>query len=129
MHKVIHWSVILLLLLGFVLSTGCEKDDPLPNPPEEEEPEEEEEDPDEEPEDIPQASDVNLFIWEGLATYYYWVDDVPNLIDPVFNNQDSLNRFLNQYNDSEELFYSLLYKYDVVDKWSFVVDDYSIIEN
>ncbi len=129
MHKVIHWSVILLLLLGFVLSTGCEKDDPLPNPPEEEEPEEEEEDPDEEPEDIPQASDVNLFIWEGLATYYYWVDDVPDLIDPVFNNPDSLNRFLNQYNDSEELFYSLLYEYEEVDRWSFVVDDYSIIEN
>jgi C-terminal processing protease CtpA/Prc len=114
MLKIIRWSLIWILLLGVTL-TNCKKD-PLPEP-------------EREKEDIPEASDVNKFIWEGLATYYYYVDNVPSLVNPKFNNEDSLNLFLNNYKDSEELFYSLLYRYGEVDKWSFIVDDYKEIED
>jgi C-terminal processing protease CtpA/Prc len=44
-------------------------------------------------------------------------------------NKDSLNVFLNKYTDPSKLFTDLLYQYKVVDKWSFVVSDYTIIDN
>lgn len=78
---------------------------------------------------IPKASAVNRFIWNGLHDYYLWTDNVANLSATKFSKTDSLNAFLNNYTDPEELFYSLLYKYDDVDKWSFIVDDYTEVDN
>lgn len=78
---------------------------------------------------IKEASDVNKFIYNGLKDYYLWVDQVPNLIAPKYAVKDSLNAFLNTYTDPNKLFTSLLYKYNSVDKWSFIVDDSKVIEN
>jgi carboxyl-terminal processing protease len=112
--KIINWLLIIALfsLAGIF---GCEKDDPLPPEPE--------------PEEIPEASEVNRFIFDGLAVYYYWVADVPYFTDPKFNNEDSLNFHLNQYSDPKELFYSHLYRYEEVDKWSEIFEDYSDLED
>jgi C-terminal processing protease CtpA/Prc len=113
MKIVLRWNLNLILIL-VLFFTSCSDDDPIPNP---------------DPEEIPEADEVNKFIWEGLATYYYWVDNVPNLVNTEFNNEDSLNAFLNTYNDPEELFYDLLYQYGTVDKWSFIVDNSQEIDN
>ncbi len=108
----ILWNAGLILILA-LLYTACKKEDLVPGPNEE----------------IPEANEVNKFIWEGLATYYYWVDEVPNLVDPAFENKDSLNAFLNTYDDPENLFYDLLYEYGSIDKWSFIVDNSQEIDN
>jgi carboxyl-terminal processing protease len=112
MKKISKWLLIMSILTGSIL-VRCNKDDDFP---------EQEEDI---PEEIPEASDVNKFIWESMAIYYYWVDNVPNLINPKFNNDDSLNYFLNQYSDPEELFTSLLYRHEDVDRWSELFDDHT----
>jgi C-terminal processing protease CtpA/Prc len=73
--------------------------------------------------------EINEFIWSGLHTYYLWVDSVPNLSYNKFPLESDWVSFLNGYPDHEKLFYDLLYNYTVVDKWSWIVDDYVALEN
>lgn len=101
-----------LILFAVILFTGCRKDD-IPPPPE----------------IIPQATDVNKFIYNGLLNYYLWESQVPNLISSKYQNTDSLNQYLNTYTDPQKLFTSLLYKYKVIDKWSFLVDNSKTIDD
>lgn len=103
-------SMIIPFLLASLLLSGCEKDKPEPEP---------------EPV-IKEATDVNKFIYDGLATYYLWEENIPALNNPKYENSDSLNVFLNKYTDPEALFNSLLY---TKDKWSFIVDNAKEIEN
>ncbi len=69
---------------------------------------------------VPEPDQINKFIWNGLRDYYLWVDNVPNLTNARFQqndrNNDDLKTFLNQYTDHEKLFHDLLYKYKEVDK-------------
>lgn len=76
-----------------------------------------------------EINEINEFIWTGLKDYYLWVDEVPNLTNPAFNTQSSLADFLNPYSDHEALFYDLLYQYGTIDKWSWIVDDYVVLED
>jgi len=78
---------------------------------------------------IKEATDVNKFIYNGLKDYYLWSDEVPNLSAQKFTVKDSLNAFLNSYTDPNSLFTSLLYKYQTIDKWSFIVNDSKVIDN
>ncbi|PKQ46324.1 S41 family peptidase [Confluentibacter flavum] len=95
-------------------------------------------------------SEINDFIWRGLNEIYLWQEDVPNLSDTKFfsnsdyvtfyNNygkSDELSQdivknyftFLNDYNTPESLFDDLLYQKDVIDRFSWIEDDYVALEN
>jgi len=104
-------NIIGLVSMLFILFSGCKKDEVIV------------------PEVIPQASEVNSFIWTGLHDYYLWNSQIANLTDTKYSNKDSLNRFLNKYSDPQELFKSMLYQYEVVDKWSFLVDNSEAIDD
>ena len=78
---------------------------------------------------VPEATDVNKFVYNGLKDYYLWVDQVPNLIAGKYSNKDTLNAFLNGYTDPQKLFTNLLYQYSTIDKWSFIVNDAATIDN
>lgn len=107
--KQIH--IFLIISLGLVL-LGCEKEPPV------------------EPRaKIQKADEINKFIWNGLHDYYLWNEQVPELTNTYYNNnEDSLNNFLNKYSDHEKLFYALLYDYGKTDKFSWIVDDYEVLE-
>jgi C-terminal processing protease CtpA/Prc len=75
-----------------------------------------------------------------MHDYYFWTDKIPALTNTYYQmltttstnykrNVDSLNFYLNKFTDPSKLFNSLLYQYNVVDKWSFIVSDYTIIDN
>ena len=110
MKKLSYKSIIPYFLIAGILFTGCRKDDPIPVV-------------------VPQASEVNSFIYGGLRDYYLWNEQVPALSAVKYQDKDSLNAFLNKYTDPQVLFTSLLYKYEVVDKWSFLVDDSKTIDD
>ena len=112
MKKYISWIISSFLIS--LLIYGCQKDEPEPEP---------------EVPDIKEATDVNKFIFNGLATYYLWESNVPAFHNTKYQNSDSLNAFLNKYSDPEDLFYDLLYQYGKTDKWSFIVDNAEEIEN
>jgi C-terminal processing protease CtpA/Prc len=79
---------------------------------------------------IPAASEVNNFVWSSMHDYYLWNSNVPHITNPFFtSSKDSLNTYLNKFTDPNKLFEDLLYQKGVVDKWSFIVSDYSIIED
>lgn len=119
MNKYFRWLYLILLVVTSTL-LSCDKEDPLT----EQDPEQEEL-----PDDIPEASDENKFIFNNLSLFYYWVDQVPYLIDSKLNNKDYYNFYLNKFTDPEELFYSHLYKYGEVDKWSMLFDNHNDIDN
>lgn len=69
------------------------------------------------------------FVWKGMNLYYLWKDEVPSLSDNRFSNQGDLNNYLQSFSSPTDLFNSLLYKKDQVDKWSVIFSDYSVLEN
>ncbi len=76
------------------------------------------------------ASDIDKFIWNDMNLYYLWYKDVPDLADNRFANTQDFYTYLNTFNnDHSALFEDLLYQRDVVDKWSWIVDDYVELEN
>lgn len=104
-----------LLILLIVFAGSCKKDEIDTNPDQD---------------TTFNPIDIDQFIWTSLSTYYLWVDSVPKLQPSYFNyDTDKLNTFLAGYASHENLFYDLLFKHDVVDKWSWIVDDYTELEN
>jgi len=77
---------------------------------------------------IDQDYQVNNFIWSGLNTYYLWQDKVANLSDARFLNMQEYNSFLGSETAPEVFFENLLHQRNVVDKWSWIVDDYLALE-
>lgn len=109
--KVINLAFITLLLLN------CSKNDDSGNP---------------DPafvEPVTLNNEINDFIWAGMNEVYLWQAQVPNLSDTKFTTQDQYYTFLNNYDTPESIFDALLYQKDVVDKFSFLVDDYVALEN
>lgn len=79
---------------------------------------------------VPAASEINNFVWSSMHDYYLWNSNVAHITNPFFTaSKDSLNAYLNKFTDPNKLFEDLLYQKGVVDKWSFIVSDYTVIEN
>jgi carboxyl-terminal processing protease len=108
---------LLSLCLIAILSWSCSKDDDPPTRPEET------------PEPVTLKSEINDFIWGGMNEVYLWQSQVPNLSDTKFTTLGQYYTFLNNYNTPEALFDALLYQKDVVDKFSYLEDDYVALEN
>lgn len=72
---------------------------------------------------------VQDFTWKGLNLYYLWQENVPSLADNRFADQRELNIYLSRYNDASELFNNLLYQKGVVDRFSVIYSDYTLLEN
>lgn len=139
-NKNLTFKPIVILTLSALIFFNCSKSD---------EPEIEDPDP-VVVTSVTLKSEINDFIWRGLNEIYLWQADVPNLSDTKFfttanyntfyNNYDNTTNlsqaivknyftFLNGYNTPESLFDALLYQKDVVDKFSYLVDDYVALEN
>jgi C-terminal processing protease CtpA/Prc len=75
----------------------------------------------------PMNIEIQNFVWKGLNLYYLWQADVPNLSDTRFKNQTELNSFLTGYPKPEDLFNSLRVDKSI-DRFSWIVDDYLVLE-
>ncbi len=80
------------------------------------------------PEDYPLSTQINSFIWKAMNNYYLWQEDVPVLADARFHTDEELYEYANDYSDPEAFFESLIYQRDVIDKWSWIVNDYVALE-
>ncbi len=71
-----------------------------------------------------QTLEINDFIWKAMNALYLWKEQVPDLSNGKFKNQNELNRYLQDFAYPGDLFEHLIYKRDEVDHWSWIVDDY-----
>lgn len=86
-----------------------------------------------EKEDTPKNIEVQDFVWKGLNAYYLWQNEVSDLSDRRFNNDQELYGYLSGFSDPKNLFYSLLYMPNEYPKdpnktYSWIVDDYIALE-
>ena len=100
-----------LALLAFILTSfiSCQKNDNNFNPSINDE--------------------IHDFIWRGMNTYYLWQEDVPDLADGRFATFGQLWEFYANFQSPTDVFNSLLYQPGVVDRFSWIVDDYVALEN
>lgn len=77
---------------------------------------------------IPKALQSKDFVWKGLNLYYLWQENVPDLADDRFANQDQLNAYTESFANPSELFNGLLYDRINTDKYSVIYSDYSVLE-
>jgi len=76
------------------------------------------------------ADEISRFVWNGLNEYYLWYEDVDKLSEDYFESTDAWYTYLNSFDtDYEALFYDLLYDYGNTDRFSWIVDDYEVLEN
>jgi C-terminal processing protease CtpA/Prc len=112
MKNKIILNIIPFILITGILFSGCKKEEDTVVP-----------------KVIPQATEVNSFIWSNLHDYYLWEKQVPKLSDTKYEKTDSVNALLNNYTDPQKLFKALLYQPGKVDRWSFLVDNSQDIDD
>lgn len=75
--------------------------------------------------DEPRPDDISVFVWAAMYDYYLWYDQVPNLNPGYLQDLDVFYSFLNAYgSDYSALFEGLLYQRGVIDKWSWIIEDW-----
>ncbi len=74
------------------------------------------------------ANQINDFVWKGMNIFYLYKDEVPDLANNRFSNDAEYASFLNTYSSPIDLFESLIYDRQNVDRFSWIVDDYIALE-
>ena len=74
------------------------------------------------------ASEINDFVWKGMNAAYLYKQEIPDLNNERFNDSEEYASYLNNYNSPENLFESLIYERDNIDKFSLIVDNYIELE-
>lgn len=70
--------------------------------------------------------DIQDFIYRGLNFFYLYKEDIPELANDAFANDDERNNFLKRFDSPESLFNHLISSQD---RFSRLFDDYIAIEN
>ncbi|TXE10697.1 peptidase S41 [Gelidibacter salicanalis] len=106
-------KIALFALVVFTFNTSCyeDKDDNIDNIPEE-----------------TKVNEVNDFVWKAMNIFYLYKDQVPNLADTRFETDKAYADYLNSFSKPEDLFESLIYQREVVDRFSFITSDYIALE-
>ena len=74
------------------------------------------------------ASEINDFIWKGMNAAYLYKADIIDLSNDRFNDSEEYVSYLNGYEYPEQLFESLIYQRENIDKFSVIVDNYIELE-
>ena len=74
------------------------------------------------------ASEINDFVWKGMNAAYLYKQEIPDLDNDRFNDSEDYASYLNDYTSPENLFESLIYERDNIDKFSLIVDNYIELE-
>ena len=74
------------------------------------------------------ASEISDFVWKGLNFWYLYKEEIPDLANDRFSSNEQFADYLNLFSGPEELFQSLKYQPQTVDKYSRILDDYIAFE-
>ncbi|MDG2498080.1 MAG: S41 family peptidase [Flavobacteriaceae bacterium] len=74
------------------------------------------------------TTDIKNFVWNAMNFAYLYKDNSPDLADDRFASEGDYQSFLNGYETPEELFESLVYDRETVDRFSWITSDYIALE-
>lgn len=74
------------------------------------------------------SADIKNFIYRGMNAYYLYKPDVPVLADDRFETRSDLEAYHDQFATPEDFFYSLIYRPEEVDRFSFITPDFRALE-
>ncbi len=80
--------------------------------------------------DDPTAPEIEVsaqkeFVWDAMNFWYYWQDEIPQLGDNYFSDDQAFKEYLSGFSDAEALFNSLLHPED---DFSFFIDDFEAFQ-
>lgn len=70
------------------------------------------------------ANEINDFVWKGMNAFYLYKENIPNLANDRFRSNADYADYLNSFSDPFDLFESLIYERETIDRFSWIVDDY-----
>ena len=73
-------------------------------------------------------TDIKDFVWNAMNFAYLYKDNSPNLENDRFGSDSDYQRFLNGYEYPENLFESLIYRRDSVDRFSWITNNYIALQ-
>ena len=74
------------------------------------------------------ASEINDFIWKGMNAAYLYKEEINDLSNNRFDDSQEYATYLNNFEYPEELFESLIFERENIDKFSLIVDNYVELE-
>jgi len=75
------------------------------------------------------TSDINDFVWKGMNAVYLYKSEIPDLADNRFSTNEEYSGYLSSFETPEDLFESLKYLPESVDKFSRIYDNYFDLQN
>jgi C-terminal processing protease CtpA/Prc len=113
-------KLILLLFLSASVFTSCSKDDDDERFPVEPG--------GENPGETP-SLEIENYLYDAMSIYYVYEADVPELGENYFDSESEKNEWLASFDSPEDLFRNGLKVPAPKDRFSFIVDDYTVLEN
>ena len=74
------------------------------------------------------TSEINDFVWKGMNLMYLYKQEISDLSNDRFDNSDDYASYLNSFTRPEDLFESLIYERQNIDKYSYIVDNYAELQ-
>ena len=79
---------------------------------------------------IPSSTlELNDFVWKGMNAVYLYKPEIPNLADDRFTTNIEYTEYLNDYDTPEELFETLKYLPNTVDRFSRIYSNYNELQD
>jgi len=95
-------KIALFTLVIFSLNTSCFKDND---------------------DNLIAATDINDFVYRAMKANYLYKSQIPDLADNRFASSEDYSNYLDSYTSPEELFESLIYQRETVDRFSIIRED------
>lgn len=70
------------------------------------------------------TNEINDFVWKGMNAAYLYKDNIEDLSNNKFSNDNDYLDYLNLFETPEVLFENLIYNRETIDKHSVIVNDY-----
>src|SRR5690606_18241698 len=80
---------------------------------------------------VPDDTETQIrdFVWSGMNSWYLYQGEVKDLSDAKDDYIPDYVAYLRSFGSPEALFDALIYKPNIKDRFSFIVDDYKELEN
>ena len=73
--------------------------------------------------------DINDFVWKAMNAVYLYKSQIPNLADDRFSTDTDYTNYLSDFSSPEDLFESLKYNPETVDRFSRIYPNYYDLQN